>query len=591
MSPTGRAVLVHAVAGQRRHVLLASLMVTGHQAGEALVPFVIGVVIDQAVHGGVGGLALWLGVLGAVYVALSFSYRFGDRAAERASEQAAHEVRLALTRRILDHRGGAETGRLPGTLVNIATGDAARVGVVNLVIPAGAAACGGIALTAILLLLISLPLGLLVLLGTPPLLWLSHLLGKPLERRSETEQEHAARASGVAADLVSGLRVLKGLGAEGNALRRYRRTSQDSLRATVRAARAEAGYHGLMIALNGAFLALIALVGGRLAADGDITIGRLVSTAGLAQYLLTPLGTFAWVNGEFAQARASAARVAAVLASPPAVTPGPLPVPEPATGKLAVRGLRGAGLRGVDLDVAPGEFVGVVATDPAAAIALLACLGRAADPDEGSVELDGVPLTELDPGELRAAVLVAEHDARLFDGTVRDNLGTATEVGTEAAVETGTAETGTAETGTAETGTAEAGIAEAGIEAALAAAGADEIVASLPAGLDTVLDERGRSLSGGQRQRLALARALAADPPVLVVHDPTTAVDTVTEARIAAGVRALRRDRTTILVTTSPALLAVTDRVVLLHDGVIAASGAHATLAAEHPGYRTAVLS
>jgi putative ABC transport system ATP-binding protein len=546
------SLLVQALAGQRRHVVLASLMVTGHQAGEALVPFVIGVVID--VRGGLGGLALWLGVLGGIYVALSFSHRFGDRAAERASEQAAHELRLALTRRVLDHRGGAEDGRLPGALANIATGDARRVGAVNLMVPAAIAAGGGIALTASLLLLISLPLGLLVLLGTPPLLWLSHRLGTPLEHRSETEQEHAARASGVAADLVSGLRVLKGLGAEGNALRRYRRTSQESLRATVRAARAEAAYHGIMIALTGAFLAVIALVGGRLAAEGHLTIGELVSTAGLAQYLLTPFGTFSWVNGEFAQGRASAGRIAAVLATPPSVRPGPLPVPEPATGKISVRGLRGRRLRGLDLDVAPGELVGVVATDPAGATALLAYLGRTADPEEGSVELDGVPLTGLDPGELRAAILVAGHDARLFDGTVRDNLGSDS-------------------------------------PAALAAAGADEVVASLPAGLDTVLDERGRSLSGGQRQRLALARALAADPPVLVVHDPTTAVDTVTETRIAAGVRALRRDRTTILVTTSPALLAVTDRVVLLHDGVAAAHGVHATLVAESPRYRTAVLS
>jgi putative ABC transport system ATP-binding protein len=554
VSSTGRAVLAQTVAGQRRHVVLASLMVTGHQAGEALVPFLIGVVIDQAVRGGLDGLALWLGVLAAVYVALSLSYRFGDRAAERASEQAAHELRLAVTRRVLDDRGGAEAGRLPGALVNIATGDAGRAGAVNLVVPAAIAACGGIALTALLLLLISLPLGLLVLLGTPPLLWLSHRLGTPLEHRSEAEQEHAARASGVAADLVSGLRVLKGLGAESAALRRYRRTSRDALGATVRAARAESAYQGLMTALNGAFLALIALVGGRLAADGHITVGQLVSTAGLAQYLLTPLGVFAWVNAEFAQGRASAGRIAAVLSGAPAVTPGPLVLPEPVAGKVSVRGVHGAGLRGVDLDVAPGEFVGVVVTDPAAATALLALLGRAADPEEGTVELDGVPLTGLDPGDLRAAILVAGHDARLFDGTVRDNLGS-------------------------------------DAEAPLVAAGADEVVASLPAGMDTVLDERGRSLSGGQRQRLALARALAADPPVLVAHDPTTAVDTVTEARVADGVRALRRDRTTILVTTSPALLAVTDRVVLLHDGVVTAHGVHSALAAGHPLYRTAVLS
>ncbi|SFO37222.1 putative ABC transport system ATP-binding protein [Actinomadura madurae] len=558
MSQSGRAVLVQAIAGQRRNVLSSSLMVAGHQAGEAFVPFVIGVVIDQAVAGGIGDLVLWLGVLGGVYVGLSLSYRFGDRAAERASEQAAHELRLALTRRVLDHRGGAEAGRLPGALVNIATADAARAGAVNLAVPAGIAAIAGLGLTAALLLLISLPLGLLVLLGTPPLLWSSHRLGKPLERRSETEQEHAAQASGVAADLVSGIRVLKGLGAADHALRRYRRTSQESLRATVKAVRAEAAYEGMALALNGAFLAVILLVGGRLAADGHITVGQLISTAGLAQYLLTPLTNLSWVNGELAQGRASAGRIAEVLSTPPAVTPGSRAVPDPATGRISLRGLSGRGMRGIDLDVATGEFVGVVATDPAAATSLLAHLGRAADPEEGSVELDGVALTELDPEKLRAAILVAAHDARLFDGTVRDNL---------------------------------LDRRDTELEAALAAAGADEVVSVLPSGLGTVLDERGRSLSGGQRQRLALARALAADPPVLVVHDPTTAIDAVTEARIAEGVRALRRGRTTILVTTSPALLAVTDRVVLIHEGAILAEGVHGSLVAEHAPYRAAVLS
>ncbi|WP_164873051.1 ATP-binding cassette domain-containing protein, partial [Streptomyces resistomycificus] len=110
-------------------------------------------------------------------------------------------------------------------------------------------------------------------------------------------------------------------------------------------------------------------------------------------------------------------------------------------------------------------------------------------------------------------------------------------------------------------------------------------------GVDTVLAERGRSLSGGQRQRVALARALAADRPVLVLHDPTTAVDTVTESRIAARLREVRRGRTTVLVTTSPALLAVTDRVVVLDGGTVTANGRHAELVAGDEAYRAAVLA
>ncbi|WP_315987637.1 ABC transporter ATP-binding protein, partial [Actinomadura sp. HBU206391] len=395
---TGRDVLSHAITAQWRHVTAGMVMAAAHQTGEALVPVIIGVVIDQAVSAGdTGALIRWIVLLAVVFAGLSFSFRFGARAAERAAEQAAHALRIELTERVLDPRGGAETGRLPGALVSIATGDAKRVGAVNIAVTAGASAAAGLLVGAAALLWVSVPLGLLVLLGAPPLLWLTHLLGKPLERRSADEQERASHASGVAADLVAGLRVLKGIGAESAAVARYRRTSRDSLAATLRAARAEAWHDGSVLALTGVFIAVVALVGGRLAAEGTISVGELVAAVGLAQFLLTPFSIFTWVNAEFAQGRASAARVASVLASPPAVAPGTSQVAVPVRGNVRLRGVAHSALREVDLDVAPGELIGVVATDPAAAAALLRCLGRDVDPASGSIELDGVSLAALEP--------------------------------------------------------------------------------------------------------------------------------------------------------------------------------------------------
>lgn len=550
-------VLRGAVRGQRKHVTSASLLIGSHQACEALVPVLIGVIIDDAVAAeGYGRLLLWLAVLAAVFTVLSYSYRFGARQAERAVEQAAHGLRLELAGRVLDPRGGAEKGRLPGELTSLATGDAMRVGGLNRALPYGVSTIAGIVVAAVALLRISVPLGLLVLLGTPPLLWLANLLGKPLERRSEAERERAANASGVAADLVSGLRVLKGLGAERVAINRYRRTSQDALAATVRAAGAKAWHDGGMLALNGIFLAVIALVGGRLAASGDLSIGGLIAAVGLAQFLIGPLTTFVWVSSEIAQARGSASRLAEMLSTPPAVAPGTDTLPTPVRGEVRLRGVSHAELSGLDLHVPAGELLGVVAPDPAAANALLACLGREVDPSEGVVELDGVAIPTLAIDEVRAAMLVAAHDADLFEGSLISNVSSST-------VD----------------------------ERVLAAAGADEVAHALPDGVRTELTERARSLSGGQRQRVALARALAVDAPVLVLHDPTTAVDAVTEARIAEGLRELRAGRTTILVTTSPALLAVADRVVVLANGTIAAEGAHQDLAATNADYRTAVLA
>jgi putative ABC transport system ATP-binding protein len=556
VSTTGREVLRRSIAGQRRSVVLAALLTASHQGGEALVPVVIGVVLDQAVAGGsVGTLLVWLVVLGVLFAALSTSYRLGARFGERAAERAAHDLRLDIGRRVLHPGGVADSGTLAGELVSIGTSDAKRVGTVNGVLPFGVAGLAGLLVSAVVLLTMSLPLGLLVLLGTPPMLYLAHLIGKPLERRSEAEQERSAFASGVATDLVAGLRVLKGVGAERAAVDRYRRTSQDSLRATLRAARAQAWHNGALLALTGIFIAVVALVGGNLAAAGDISVGDLVAAVGLAQYLITPFTIFSWVNGEFAQGRASAARIADVLNAPPAVGAGAATLPVPAAGHVKLSALNRGALRDVAFEARPGELLGVVATDPAAATDLLDCLGRAADPAGGSVSVDAVDLSTVDPSRVREVVLVAAHDADLFAGTVAENI---------------------------ETGPLAA-------EAMIAAA-VDEVASALPDGAATAVTERGRSLSGGQRQRVALARALAADAPVLVLHDPTTAVDTVTEARIATGLAELRRGRTTILVTTSPALLAATDRVVLLDDGRIAGEGSHAELAGR-PDYRAAVLS
>jgi putative ABC transport system ATP-binding protein len=556
VSTTGREVLRRSIAGQRGPVALASLLTACHQGGEALVPVVIGVVIDQAVAGGsVPTLLVWLVVLGVLFAGLSTSYRLGARFGERAAERAAHELRLDVGRRVLHPGGGAEAGNLAGELVSIGTSDAKRVGQLNGILPFGVAGLAGLLVSAIVLLTMSIPLGLLVLLGTPPMLYLAHVVGKPLERRSEAEQERSAFASGIATDLVAGLRVLKGVGAERAAVDRYRRTSQDSLRATLRAARAQAWHNGALLALTGIFIAVVALVGGNLAAAGDISVGDLVAAVGLAQYLITPFSIFSWVNGELAQGRASAGRIADVLNAPPAVGEGTATLPDPAAGHVRLSALSRGALRDVDFEARPGELLGVVATDPAAATDLLDCLGRAADPAGGSVSVDSVDLSTVDPSRVREVVLVAAHDADLFAGTVAEN------------VEPGPR------------------VAEA-----ISAAAVDEVASALPDGVATAVTERGRSLSGGQRQRVALARALAADAPVLVLHDPTTAVDTVTEARIAAGLAELRRGRTTILVTTSPALLAATDRVVLLDDGRIACEGSHTELAGR-ADYRAAVLS
>ena len=518
----------------------------------------IGVVIDQAVTPGDGtALVGTLAGLCALFGVLTVAMRYGGRSNRTAMQWAAHGLRLAIVRRVLDPRDlDPETARA-GTLLSTATLDAQRAGMVNSAVWLASGGAAALIVSAVVLLNVSVPLGLLVVLGLVPVFVATQLLARPLSRRSGVEQAAAAQATGIAGDLVSGLRVLKGVGAELTAAARYRAASDRSRHAAVRAAWVAAAQNGLIMALTGGFLALVALVGGGFAAEGRITVGEFVSAIGLTQFLIGPFTRISRSGSVAVRAYASAKRIATVLAAPPAVADGERGLPRTAGG-LALRNVAYGPLRDVCLDVRPGELTGVVTTDAAAARALLELLARDADPERGAVELDGIALPELRLDEVRRTVLVAAHDADLFAGTVADNI--------------------------------DAGRGD-GFAAAVAAAGADQVAGVLAQGLDTAVTERGRSLSGGQRQRVALARALAAGPPVLVLHDPTTAVDAATEAHVAAGVRAVRDGRTTVMVTTSPALLAVADRVVLIDDGTVAAEGAHADLVRRDARYREVVLS
>ena len=551
-APTARDVVRSAVRGQRRLVATSAALAAVHQAAEAAVPVLVGVLVDRVLArpAGAGELVVMLALLGLVFAVLSVSFRSSLRTGETAAFRSAHDLRLRLAGRLLDERG-ARTGRLTGDLVDVSTDDAQFVGDVNLAWPRAVAAVVALLTGGAALLSYSLVLGAVVLVVTPVLLWSAHRWGRPLSRRAADGQQRAAAASGLATDLVAGIRVLKGIGAEDAAAQRYRHTSRRSRDAAIRVAAARAGLDGGMIATTGLLLAVVAALGGSLAAGGRISIGDLVASLGLAQFLIWPLSQFSWVNAQLATARASAGRVAELLAAPPAAAGGNRSVPQPCAGELRVDGLTHRRLAKLDLRVGAGECVAIVAA-PAEAADLLDCLRRTATPRHGTITVDGLPLTDLAPAAAHRTVLVAEHDADLFTGTVAENVA--------------------------------AWDAARPVREALAAARADD----LPDGAATRVGARGRALSGGQRQRVALARALAADPPVLVLHDPTTAVDAVTEAAVAAGLRTARQGRTTVLLTTSPALLDAADRVVHVRDGAVAATGHHRDLARTDADYRAA---
>jgi putative ABC transport system ATP-binding protein len=535
----GSSVLWQAIAGHRADLVRAAALSVGHQAGEAAVPVLIGVVVDRAIAPrDAGALAGWLVVLAAVFCAFSLSYRFSARFARRAIERSAHDVRVEVAARVLDARGGVDAGRRSGELLTLASQDANRVGMAAQAVVMASGVASALTVTAVVLVGISWMLGALVLVGLPALTWALHRVGRPLHERAGAEQAGIAAAAAGAA--------------------RYRVESRRALRSALSAARVESLYEGATVLLSGGFLALVALVAAGLAMDGTISVGELIAAVGLTQFLAGPLIRLSWAGRLLIEARASAQRVAGLLAAEPAVVGGTAPVPS-GPGSLRLTGLAAGPVRDLTLQVPAGSIVGIAATEPASALALLDALGRRTDPDAGAITLDGAPLAELDLHEALGAVTVVPHESELFEGTLADNVAAAARNGSR-------------------------------LEPALRAAAVHEVAEAIPGGLDGSVGERGRLLSGGQRQRVALARALAADPPVLVLHDPTTAVDPATEAAICAGLRALRAGRTTVLVATSAALLSIADHVVLIDGGEVTAEGTHAELVEANPRYREVVL-
>lgn len=542
----------------RRRVLVASVLFVLHQIGELLVPVLAGVTIDRAiVHGDTASLGRWLALIAVVFAVLSTSWRWADRTISTAMEGVGHELRVDLAARAVAHEGIAE--RPPaGQVVSIASSDVDAVMQYPEALFLRAGSTAAIASVAAVVLWVSPPLGLLVLLGLPPVLWLLHVMSKPIEGRLSVQQEHVGRAAAIATDLLRGLRPLKGLHAERVASARYRAASRRSLDAGLHATKLLATQQGLATVVTGFFVALIALLAGRQAADGTITVGQLIAAVAATQFLVGPLGWVALATTMTASAKASAARVAHLLAMPAAVVSGdgPRRSASDAAPALELQGIVHRTLRGLDLAVPAGSLVAVAVHESSDADAIVELLGRWRDPEQGTVRLHAVDVAGLPVEAVRREVLVSEHDAALFAGTVR------------AAV---------------------AGPDPHRVDAVLAAAGVDEMAGILPEGLDTPVADRGLSLSGGQRQRLVLARALAADPAVLVLHEPTTAVDAVTEDRIAEGLRTLRRGLTTIVITTSPALLAIADAVVLVEAGTASARGTHDELLATSASYRELV--
>ncbi|MFE6969252.1 ABC transporter ATP-binding protein [Isoptericola sp. NPDC057653] len=535
--------------GWRQRDVLAKSLVAGVVAmlASAAAPLLIGRAIDEGLSQGFGGpLFLWCGaMLGAalvIVVAGIFNHIWDVENWVRASLSFSQLVGYKASR-----AGHAITRKLPtGEVVSAVANDALRVG--DMFSMAGRFTGGVIAYVVVVAIMLSqhAQLGLVLALGIPAVAVVLGLLVKPLQSRQTTQREATGRLTSLGADTVSGLRILRGIGGEDEFAARYARQSQDVRHQGVRVAVLQSVLDGLQVLLPGLLAALVLWLGARAAVRGEITSGQLVTFYGYAAFLAWPVQMATQMLQMVIRAVISSRKILDVLRVTEATPSAEAPADAPDAGVDLVDETSGLVLR-------DGRVVGLVSADPDASARVATRLGRLDDEAEAGtpVRLGGVLLADLDKEALRHRVVVSEATPHLFSGVLGEALD------------------------------ARGRATEADLLAAMVTADAHDVLDSVPGGLAGELPEKGRSLSGGQRQRVALARALLTEPEILVLVEPTSAVDAHTEARIAERVSEVRRGRTTLVVTASPLVLDHVDEVVLLDaDATVAASGTHAELLA-----------
>ncbi len=479
-----------------------------------------------------------------------------------------------------------------GEVLSVSGSDSDTFGMLTEVVGRCVAALIAFVFVAFLVLSESVQLGLVTLVAAPILVGAASPLLRPLQRAQAIERNRSSKLTGQATDIVAGLRILRGIGGERTFGDNYAQQSQRVRQAGVLAGSWQAVVDSLGVLLSGMLLVILTWLGARQLLAGSLTVGQLISFFGYAIFMVWPIATFFEMAQKWVQADVSARKTIAVLEQAPPWMPASEPTALPHSAEIYDHE---SGVR-----IQPGRMTVIVSALPDQSAALADRLGRylstigevvSTDIDEElkgraaraeraerlrrraeqmvrdavrasqqwGVEVGGVDLAQVDLLELRSRILVNDTASLVFSGTLQELLDPHHRHTREAA------------------------------EQALRTADAEDVYDALPGGWQGRVDERGRGLSGGQRQRVVLARALLADPEVLVLVEPTSAVDAHTEARIAERLADHRRGRTTIIMSVSALLLRVADDVVLLRDGMAVAGGRHGDLLSNNREYRRIV--
>ncbi|MFZ8947635.1 MAG: ABC transporter ATP-binding protein [Ilumatobacteraceae bacterium] len=551
---------------RRRGLSLAIATGLVWTVGKISVPLLTREAIDRAID--VGGSALnWALVIvlaGVLTGSLTAARRY---LAFRESRM----VEMILRGRIHDHVLGLHPGyhdtAQTGQLMSRMSSDLNQVQMFVVMLPLTLSHLALIAGVSVVLLITDPLLALVTLVPLPFINLTARRFSNAIHPAVLAVQSEQAQLSTVVEESVAGVRVVKGFGAERVRMEALTTEADDIREVSMRAARVRARFLPVMELLPSLGLVAVLGLGGLRVLDGSLTIGELVAFNFFVTLLVWPLRSIGMTVAFAQRAAAALERVHEVLDVAPAIADPPEPVALPIGGGAVSFSSVTFGysdslvLDGFDLEIAAGESVAVVGATGSGKSTVARLLLRFYDPSSGSITIDGVDLRDLRVDDVRRAVGIVFEDTLLFNDTVSANIAFAVPgLDPRADLER--------------------------IRSAARAAGADEFIERLPEGYDTVLGERGFSLSGGQRQRIAIARAVLADPRVLVLDDATSAVDPSKEHEIRSAMGVVMRDRTTIVIAHRPGTVAMADRVILVDGGRVAASGTHAELLESNARYR-----
>ncbi|HET9647515.1 MAG TPA: ABC transporter ATP-binding protein [Microlunatus sp.] len=574
---------------------IASLLAVLEFVPGSVGPYIVGTVVDRGIlPRDLSVVLAWSGLLlGLIVVGASagvLRHTFVVR-----TWLVAMFATMKLVTRTSIRLGHVLTRRTPaGEVLSVSGGDSNEFGALTEVTSRAVGAFVAYLLIAAIVLSTSLELGVVVLIAAPLLVVLAMPLLRPLQRRQEVERNRNADLTSLATDIVAGLRILRGIGGERTFARNYAAQSQQTRQAGVAAGLWQAGLDAVGVLFAGMFLVVLTWLGAREVLAGSLEVGQLISFFGYAVFMVWPIQTFFELVQKWIRAGVSARKAVALLGEP-------VPWPEPANALTLPSG--------EDIVDSVSGFVGlagrltvVVSAVPDDSAALADRLGRYLPSAQGKpVELDidagtkgraaraararrrqeraaqavrdaelashqwgvrvgSVDLADVPLADVRRHVLVNDTSAVTFAGTLQELIDPHRRLSRDQA------------------------------ETVLHAAAGEDVFEALPGGWQGRIDERGRGLSGGQRQRLMLARALGLEPEILVLVEPTSAVDAHTEAIIARRLADHRAGLTTVVMSVSPLLLHHADRVVLLTDGRVADQGTHEELLAHSPAYRRVVV-